>query len=113
MSGQIPAEIARGRRLPSFIGLAGLPPAIAWFANIANSHKCRAHENAVGDFKQFAGRAEDDLTAPTRLMRRGQAMPAIHPRPSAIIHLRNVSVETFRPWTSASFSAASEGPKSG
>jgi integrase/recombinase XerD len=50
-----PARASRMLTAAEFHRLADVPPAVEWFANIANRHTRRAYETAVKDFMRFVG----------------------------------------------------------
>ena len=62
-----------------FQQLAGVPPEIEWFANLANKGPWRAYENALQDFMRFMGVAR--LAGVNNLVRRVASRSNVIRRP--------------------------------
>ncbi len=51
----VPVESGRGLTAAAFQGLATVPPAVEWFANLGNQATRRAYQNALQGFMAFVG----------------------------------------------------------
>lgn len=71
MKDLIPTPQPAGLTISQFNQLAGVPPTIAWFANIDNEQTRRAYQNDVQEFMAFAGIADPHAF---RLIGRGHVL---------------------------------------
>ena len=51
----VPMESGRALTAAEFQGLAAVPAAVEWFANLGNRATRRAYQNALADFMRFTG----------------------------------------------------------
>jgi hypothetical protein len=60
----VPLESGRALTASAFQGLAAVPAAVEWFANLGNKATRRAYQNALQDFMRFVGISRPEEFAP-------------------------------------------------